>query len=122
MGAGYASEGVVSRTAVRRARSERTTSVYPAVYSVLYPLVVHLKIISVRPGRRKSPVRVTHRRLGGAVLVTLWHGLQLAYRPLGPVFNRLLHGAEYVVLNLPGVKDSIGWGSRSLPSLLMTPV
>lgn len=43
--------------------------------------------------------------------MTLWHGVRLAYRPLGPVFNRLLHGAEYLVLNLPGVLGPLGlWG------------
>ena len=39
MGAGYAFEGMVSRTAVRRARSERTTSSYPAAYFVLNPFI-----------------------------------------------------------------------------------
>lgn len=39
MGAGYAFDGMVSRTAVRRARSERATSFYPAAYFVLYPFI-----------------------------------------------------------------------------------
>ena len=52
-----------------------------------------------------------------SVLAALWHGLQLAYRPLGPVFNRLLHGAEYLVLNLPGVRDLVGRGSLPCLSL-----
>ena len=61
------------------------------------------------------------RRRGIAVvLVTLWHGLRLAYRPLGPVFNRLLHGAEYVVLNLPGVRNLVGLGAVPSLSLVMT--
>ena len=48
--------------------------------------------------------------------MTLWHGLQLAYRPRGPAFNRLLRGAAYVVLNPPGVRMRWSVGFRfSLP-------
>ena len=43
MGAGYASEGVVSRTTVRRGASEAPAPFYPAVYFDLRPLVSHLK-------------------------------------------------------------------------------
>nr|DAV97431.1 MAG TPA: hypothetical protein [Caudoviricetes sp.] len=91
-----------------RGVSETPAWRYRAVYFVLCPLFVHLKIISVRPGRRRTaPLPEEWGDASSAlwgVLVTLWHGLQLAYRPLAVIFNRLLHYREYVVLNLPGVR------------------
>lgn len=66
-----------------------------------------------RPASWRGAMR---RRLGGAVLMTLWHGLQLAYRPLALTFNRLLREGDYSVLNLPGVRmRGRSLGLRSLP-------
>jgi hypothetical protein len=122
MGAGYASEGVVSRTTVRRGASEAPAPVYPAVYFDLSPFISHLKSFRFVPAdgnRRPASWRgAMRRRLGGAVLMTLWHGARLAYRPLAVIFNRLLHYRDYVVLNLPGVRMRWSVGFRfSLPPL-----
>ena len=64
--------------------------------------ISHLKSFRFVPADG-SPVKGASSALW-AVLMTLWHGLQLAYRPRTPIFNRLLHRGSYVVLNLPGVR------------------
>ena len=105
MGAGYPFDRMVSRTTVRRARSERAAPVYPAVYFVLLPLVSHLDPLWALPADGcPLPWGSGPASAWWGVRTGLWHGLRLAYRPLALTFNRLLREGDYVVLNLPGVR------------------